>query len=356
MTTTAGILALVSEPSLRDDIDRVAAAVGLPVVHACDPSGRNAWAGAVAVLLDAAAARRCAHRALPRRAMVILVVGAEPGPADFEAAIAVGAQQIITLPVRDGELMTELSNAADACRDTARRGAVIGVIPGRGGAGASVFSTALAQSATGVSDALLVDADPWGGGIDLVLGCERDTGLRWPELSLQGGRLSYPALRDALPQRQGVCVLSGGRAGSDIGAAPLSAVIDAGSRGGATVICDLPRRSTSAVEAVLDVADLVVVIAPADVRSCAAAAAIGPWVSAANPNAGVVVRGPSPGGLRAADVAEIVGLPLLATMRAEPRVADALERGGLRLRRRSPLAAAARRVLGVLHERRVSAA
>ena len=151
-------------------------------------------------------------------------------------------------------------------------------------------------------------------------------------------------------------MLSGSRTGSDIDAAPLGAVIDAGSRGGATVICDLPRRSTGAVETVLDAADLVVVIAPADVRSCAAAAAIAPWVSAVNPNAGVVVRGPSPGGLRSADVAEIVGLPLLAAMRAQPGVADALERGGLRLRRRSPLAAAARRVLAVLHQHQAAAA
>jgi hypothetical protein len=62
----------------------------------------------------------------------------------------------------------------------------------------------------------------------------------------------------------------------------------------------------------------------------------------------VVVRGPSPGGLRSADVAKIVGLPLLAAMRAQPGVADVLERGGLRVRHRSPLAIAARRVLAVL--------
>jgi secretion/DNA translocation related CpaE-like protein len=356
MTTTNGILALVGDPALRDDVDRVAAAVGLPVVHASEPSGRNAWTGAAAVLLDADAARRCANRALPRRGRVVLIVGSEPAAADFRAAIAAGAQQVVTLPAHDGELMTELSNAADACRDEDRRGAVVGVIAGRGGAGASVFATALAQSATGVCDALLIDADPWGGGIDLVVGCEGETGLRWPDLALQGGRLNYPALRDALPQRHGVSVLSGSRIGSDIEAAPLGAVIEAGSRGGATVICDLPRRSTGAVETVLDAADLVVVVAPADVRSCAAAAALAPWVSAANPNAGVVVRGPSPGGLRSSDVARIVGLPLLAAMRAQPGVADALERGGLQLRRRSPLAAAARRVLGLLHQRRQAAA
>ena len=137
-------------------------------------------------------------------------------------------------------------------------------------------------------------------------------------------------------------------------------MIDAGSRGGVTVVCDVPRRSTAAAETALDAADLVVVIAPADVRSCAAAAAIAPWVSSVNPNAGVVVRGPAPGGLRSTDVAEIVGLPLLAAMRPQAGVSAVLERGGLRLRRRSPLAAAARRVLAVAApapggERRMSA-
>jgi secretion/DNA translocation related CpaE-like protein len=356
MTTTNGVLALVGDPALRDDVDRVAAAAGLPIVHTSEPSGRNAWTGAAAVLVDADAARRCAARPLPRRARVILVVGSEPEAADFQAAIAAGAQRVVMLPAQDGELMSELSDAADACREDDRHGAVVGVIAGRGGAGASVFATALAQSATTDCDVLLIDADPWGGGIDLVVGCEGATGLRWPDLALQGGRLSYPALRDALPQRNGICVLSGSRIGGDIEAAPLGAVVEAGSRGGATVICDLPRRSTGAVETVLDAADLVVVVAPADVRSCAAAAALAPWVSAANPNAGVVVRGPSPGGLRSADVARIVGLPLLAAMRAQPGVADALERGGLQVRRRSPLAAASQRVLGMLHQRRQASA
>jgi hypothetical protein len=70
-----------------------------------------------------------------------------------------------------------------------------------------------------------------------------------------------------------------------------------------------------------------------------------------NPNLGLVVRGPSPGGLRASEVADIVGVPLLASMKAQPRLAEQLEHGGLRLRRRSALTVAARRVLGVLNGR-----
>src|SRR3981189_2598259 len=43
MNASNGILALVGDPALRDDVDRVAVAAGLPVVHAPDPSSRRVW-------------------------------------------------------------------------------------------------------------------------------------------------------------------------------------------------------------------------------------------------------------------------------------------------------------------------
>ncbi|WP_328844823.1 septum site-determining protein Ssd [Mycolicibacterium septicum] len=340
---TGTVLALIGDPLLRDDVSRVAAAAGAGLVVLDEPSGRKAWMAAAAVVLDAPSAQRCAARALPRRARVILVGNEAPRPDDWQAAIAIGAQHLVTLPGQDAELVAALSEAAS--HDDAGRGPAVAVLGARGGAGASVFAVALAQSA---QTALLVEADPWSGGIDLVAGSEDLAGLRWPDLALQGGRLGYPALRDALPRRDGVSVLSSGRSGADIEAGPLGAVIDAGCRGGVTVVCDVPRRATEAAETALDAADLVVLVTPADVRSCTAAAAARPWVLACNPNAGVVVRGPSPGGLRATEVARIVDLPLLAAMRPQAGIAEVLERGGLRVRPRSPLGSAARRVLSVL--------
>ncbi|QRY54650.1 CpaE-like family protein [Mycolicibacterium septicum] len=334
---------MIGDPLLRDDVSRVAAAAGAGLVVLDEPSGRKAWMAAAAVVLDAPSAQRCAARALPRRARVILVGNEAPRPDDWQAAIAIGAQHLVTLPGQDAELVAALSEAAS--HDDAGRGPAVAVLGARGGAGASVFAVALAQSA---QTALLVEADPWSGGIDLVAGSEDLAGLRWPDLALQGGRLGYPALRDALPRRDGVSVLSSGRSGADIEAGPLGAVIDAGCRGGVTVVCDVPRRATEAAETALDAADLVVLVTPADVRSCTAAAAARPWVLACNPNAGVVVRGPSPGGLRATEVARIVDLPLLAAMRPQAGIAEVLERGGLRVRPRSPLGSAARRVLSVL--------
>ena len=47
MNATRGVLAMVSDPALRDDMERVAAAAGEPVVHASEPSSRRVWTAAV---------------------------------------------------------------------------------------------------------------------------------------------------------------------------------------------------------------------------------------------------------------------------------------------------------------------
>jgi secretion/DNA translocation related CpaE-like protein len=343
--TTPGVLVMLSGPALRGDVERVAAAASVAVVHADEPSSRKSWSAAAAVLLDEQAARRCAAQALPRRDRVVLVGHAPLGEEHWHAGITVGAQRVLTLPEQEADLVVLLADAVESVRDESRHGPIAAVVAGRGGAGASVLAAALALS---VPDALLVDVDPWSGGLDLLLGAETTAGLRWPDLSLRGGRVGYPSLRDALPRHRGVTLLANGRGGGEIDPTALTAVVEAGSRGGATVVCDVPRRSTTAAEAALDAADLVIVVVTAEVRACAAAGAMVPWLSAINPNVGLVVRGPAPGGLRASEVAGSVGLPLLAAMRPQHGVAEALERGGLRIARRSPLEGTARQVLTVL--------
>ena len=68
--------------------------------------------------------------------------------------------------------------------------------------------------------------------------------MRWPDLALEGGRLNWPAVREALPRHRGISLLSGTRYGFELDAGPVDAVVDAGRRGGVTVVCDLPRRLT----------------------------------------------------------------------------------------------------------------
>ncbi len=352
VSTNNGMLCLVVDDGLRRDVDRVAAAAGIRVVHAAEPSGRKVWAGASAIVLDTVSAHRCVGLALPRRERIFVIGGGPPESDAWQVAIAVGAQRVLSLPDDEAVLVSELSDAAESTTGADRLGAVVAVMGGRGGAGASVFATALAHAAP---RALLLDVDPWSGGLDLTLGSERTAGLRWPDLALGGGRVGYAALCAALPSRHGVTVLSAGRADAEIDPLALGAVIDGGCRGGATIICDLPRRVTAAVDAALDAADLVVLVSSADVRSCAAAAVVGQWLAASNPNVGLVVRGPAPGGLGPAEVARVAGLPLLAAMRPQPGLAAELENDGLRPRRRSPLMTAARRVLSVLDRQPVAA-
>jgi secretion/DNA translocation related CpaE-like protein len=343
---SAGVLALLTDSELRDEFDRVAAAVGVRVVHAGGSRvSRKTWSAAAAVVLDEAAADRCGRAALPRRAHVSVLTAAEAATETWSAAVTVGAQHVLRLPEQERELIRELAAAGESARDGAPRGEVVAVIGGCGGAGASLLAVAVAQTA---AEALLVDLDPWGGGIDLLAGGETTPGLRWPDLALQGGRLNWSAVREALPRHRGISLLSGTRRGYELDGAPVDAVVDAGRRGGVAVVCDLPRRLTDATQVVLDAADLVVMVSRCDVRACAATAAMAPVLAAINPSLGLVVRGPSPGGLRAAEVADVTGLPLLASMKAQPQLAERLERGGLRLGRRSPLAVAARRVLAVL--------
>lgn len=346
----AGVLAVLTDPDLRDEIDRVAAAVGVRVVHAGAASAvsRKTWSAAAAVVLDEAAADRCGRAALPRRGHVSVVTIAEPATATWAAAVAVGAEHVLKLPERERELVCELGEAGEAARGDGPHGEVVAVIGGCGGAGASLLAAAIAQAA---GDALLVDLDPWGGGIDLLVGGESTPGLRWPDLALEGGRLNWSAVREALPRHRGVSLLSGTRRGHELAGVPVESVVDAGRRGGVVVVCDLPRRLTDATQAALDAADLVVVVSRCDVRACAATAAMAPVLAASNPNLGLVVRGPSPGGLRATEVADITGLPLLASVKAQPQLTRQLEHGGLRLGRRCPLTTAAGRVLAVLPPR-----
>ena len=108
------------------------------------------------------------------------------------------------------EFHTDLAAAPVSADEGDRPGApIIGLIGGRGGAGASVIAAALARAAVDARyECVLVDADPLGGGADLLLGAEDEPGLRWPDLSAARGRLAPGVLLAGLPVIDGVHVVS----------------------------------------------------------------------------------------------------------------------------------------------------
>lgn len=342
-------LAVVSEESLFDELLRLAAAAGCELERAPDViAARRRWSRAPLLLLDEAAAAACAAASLPRRDGVLVVCAGDPPPEAWRQAVAIGAERVVSLPDAESWLVGVLADTVEAPCATAGR--VFAVLGGRGGAGASVLAAALALVALrNRGNALLVDCDPLGGGIDLLMGAETRPGLRWPELRLNSGRLTAASLRSALPGRERggarLTVVSCDRGGPGPTADALAAVVDAGRRGGETVVCDLPRHLPEDVGVAVDRADLVVLVVPAEVRAVAAARRVVDRLSERGSRVEAVVRGPAPGGLMPQDVARVVGVPLLASMRPEPGLPETLERGELRVKARGPLFRVAKAVL-----------
>jgi len=195
---------------------------------------------------------------------------------------------------------------------------------------------------------LLVDCDPLGGGVDVLLAAERDRGPRWPELDL-GGRVTMTALSEALPRKRyttgSLSFVSYGREGPGPGPDAIEGVLCAGRRAGRTVVCDLPRYFGMETSTVIGLADLIVVVVPAELRACAAAKQVLARLEPHAARIGVAVRRPSPSGLGPREIADAVGAPLITSMGRERFLPAALDRGEFTPRRRGHLATAAAEVL-----------
>jgi secretion/DNA translocation related CpaE-like protein len=293
---------------------------------------------------------------LPRRGGVVLVARSESGGEVWRSAVELGAEHVAVLPAARPWLVERLADAASGRTPDAP---TVGIVGGRGGAGASVLAAALARAAVARGQqTLLLDADPVGGGLDLVVGCEEVAGLRWPDLAAARGRLAGTMLRSALPDVDGLAVLSWDRGD----AAPLSppalvAVLDAARRSFELVVVDLPRHVDDVSRSALERCDQLLVVVPAEVRAAAAAARLLALVGPLVADIRLVVRGPAPTGLPAEAVAQALGLPLAGELRPEPGLDAALDRGAApATSARSPLAALSRRLLTQLPRRDAGAA
>ena len=338
-------LVVTADGALLDDLLRLLATAGADAeVATGGPALRRAQREAPLVLLDAAALSSPAVRALPRRSGVVVVSGAALPPERWAAAVEVGAERVAVLPDDERWLLGRL---AAAVRRPVERGRLVTVTGSVGGAGASTLATALAlASAPG---ALLVDVDPWGGGLDLLLGAERSEGLRWPDLVGLRGRVGGDALLAALPERDGVHVLAAHRTTPvDVPSEALGAVAEAGLAEGCTVVLDVPRPVPAAARTTVAGADLAVLVVPARVRATGAARLLvaddGPPPS----RTALVVR-TVPGGLSVAEVEDAVGRPVVAVLGHDRGAQARGERGDPpSVAARSALGVVARRVLGAL--------
>lgn len=338
-------LVVTDDPDLLDDLLRLAAAAGVEVEVASHPEAARArWAVAAMVVVGADLAPALAAAVPVRRAGVVVAATTEDRRL-WEDAVRLGAEQVVLLP--DGERWL-VDRWADLQEGPGRDGAVVGVVGGRGGAGASYLAGALALAASRAGRrTLLLDADPLGGGLDLLLGGEDSAGLRWPDLVATRGRVGAAALEHALPRLHELTVLSWDR--GDVLTAPpeaMAALLDAGRRGFDLTVVDLPRRLDAASAAAASMASPVLLVVPAEVRAIAAATRVLRGLQEVAGDVRLVVRRARGGRLDAAAVGATLGLAVAAEFEEEREVAEAVDWGDPPgLRRRGSLARACEALL-----------
>ncbi|MGX7681424.1 hypothetical protein ACSMXN_21265 [Jatrophihabitans sp. DSM 45814] len=213
---------------------------------------------------------------------------------------------------------------------------VIGVISGCGGAGASVLAAVLAGCAadpaagrSGTSGPVfLLDCDPLGGGIDVLLGCERVPGARWQQVRLRGGDLDPAVLLESLPRWRRVSFLAADSP-TELDADVVDQVIGTASNAG-TVILDLPRWPSPVRVLAQARCDRVILVVPGEVRAVAASAFIAGGLDSAKTV--VAVRGTSRS-LPAERIGKLLGLPVLGEIKYDPLNARASGLARSRFRR-----------------------
>ncbi|MFI9051701.1 septum site-determining protein Ssd [Streptomyces sp. NPDC053427] len=319
-------LIITEDEGLLDDLLRLCAAAGaLPEVASGRPARNGGWETAPLVIVgeDCAARLSGAGR---REGVVVAARGADE-PALLRQAVAIGAERVLVLPDGERWLADRIADAVEGVGPPAR---TVGVIGGCGGAGASTVACALAVTAARAgAPTMLVDGDPLGGGLDVLLGGEKEQGLRWPAFSESRGRVAGGALAESLPLLHSLRVLSWDRSGEAAIPPPaMRAVLAAARRRGGVVVVDLPRRVDEAVAEALAQMDLGLLVVPAELRAVAAARRVAAGVRGVLGDVRVVARGvpgPDPG-LEPDEIARLLKLPSAGELAWEADLSGDLRR------------------------------
>src|SRR5215213_8743513 len=276
---TASPVVLTTDADLLDHVLAVAAVAQVdPHVLADTSSLRAEWSDASMVVVGADSAARAAALLLPRRTGVYLIGAAEAGDELSRWSVQLGAA-VVMLPEAATWFATAMAAAAGR---SSKPGRLIALVGGTGGAGCSTVAAGLAIVAARTGRrTLLLDCDPFGGGIDLLVGAERIDGWRWPRLASASGELGD--LAGQLPQIDGVDVLSMARSSATLSAtapsaphqASMECVLSSVERSHDLVVADLSQALDETCREVLLRADDVVLLVPATVRGVAASRRLG---------------------------------------------------------------------------------
>jgi secretion/DNA translocation related CpaE-like protein len=326
-TRTSGPLVVTTDVALREELIRLCAAAAV-TPDVVDESGlaQRDWLQASCVLVGADCAREVSALALPRRADVSVIAHAPETTQLWRDAVALRAEHVVVVPDAEAALIARLADGIEGSREAA---VTVGVIGARGGVGASTLAAALGLTAArGGHDALLFDVDVFGGGVELVVGCESEPGLRWPDVATTRGRVSAGALRSALPSAQGLAVLSW-RQTDPVGLdhAALRSMLSAAKRGSDLVVVDVPRHLDSLAAEAVQAVDVLLLVATTDVLSTAGGGRLVRSLETVCGDIRLVVRRLTRTALHPEQIAGSLGVPLAATLPTRQAVSRSIDEG-----------------------------
>ena len=317
-----GVTLLTGDEAISDAVLSTAATLGVSVQSHDGRAGGllRLWSAAGVLLVGGDMVAAVAALGPPRRPRVYLVGFEGDSLAGWSVPLSA---EVIPLPRGAAWLSAVLSaDATVGCP-------VVAVVGGSGGVGASTVAAGLAFAARRRGSAsVLVDVDPVGGGIDLLLGAERTPGWRWPKLA--GARGEVGDLRGFLPEVDGVGVVSMARSGPDVSATPpgaevLQAVVGSLGRHHDLVVIDAGRFPAPESRHQVRAADVTLVVTGSSVRAVAAASETRRLLDLES--APVVLRQQRGAGAAASQVAELLDARVMGSVPTEPRLARLAEEG-----------------------------
>ncbi|WP_046438482.1 septum site-determining protein Ssd [Corynebacterium kutscheri] len=314
----APIFMAITDPIIHPEAAHIIAASGHNVIDSIDPREMTRHAHRVAALLvDATTAAHAATLPINTR---IFLLYPETEEIDWKLVATMRADGAFILPAQSPELLAALSENP---QHTGTKGSVIVVVSATGGAGCS---TCAAWLSTVIPNAVLLDADAYSGGLDLLLGIEDRVGVRWGDLNFLSGGINPEDLLKALPHHEQTRVLTISRTGDHgLGCDQVLAAINC-LREHCNVVVDTPVKY---VEEIADASDITIVLVPAELRPVAAASRLIQVLRSRRVETVVLVRNRSWAGLSEQEVAHYIDHEVLGVIKHEKRLVKAVENTGL---------------------------
>ena len=271
---------------------------------------------------------------LPRRRDVSILhwqplqLGEAPSSV-WQSALALGAEHVVELPQADTWLAELLTRPPEV---TGVQGSLLAITGACGGAGASSLAVgvAAAEQRRG-KRVLLIDGDFAGGGIDLLLGAEIQTGTRWSELTRLSGRLNAENLLPHLPIASGIHLVSASRSTAlEPTTQAWESILHFGQKNFDLVVVDLQRHQAQSADQwwPQELQSALWCVVPTRIRPIAAAAVCLELLAKSWARVHFIAR-QTERGIAASDLGRALGQAVLGTVPNDNGVAAAGELGAL---------------------------